>query len=119
MTTTAHRSITPAAPAESAFELYDRIEPVAIVWGSRRLFVTEYQSARRLLLQLWKLGRAQERIRGMICAAGAVPSPHLAALNCFLQHSFSAQSMKALRAGQLHRFTWSDLRHKVPIVFHR
>ena len=105
---------------ESVWELYDRIEPVAIIYGSgRRRFLNEFNSSRRLLRQLWKLGRARVTIRGMICGAGAIDRLHLAALNCYLQHRFARQSLNALRAGQLHRFTWYKMQETVPLIWHR
>ena len=105
---------------ESVWELYDRIEPVAIIYGSgRRRFLNEFKSSRRLLRQLWKLGRGRVTVRGAICALGALDPLHLAALNCYLQHGFARQSLNALRSGQLHRFTWYKLQETVPLIWHR
>lgn len=109
-----------ATLSKSVWELYDRIEPVAIIYGSgRRRFLNEFNSSRRLLRQLWKLGRARVTVRGAICTLGALDPLHLAALNCYLQHCFARQSLNALRAGQLHRFTWYKMQETIPLAWHR
>ena len=105
---------------ETTWELYDRIEPVAVVYGNgRRHFLSEYNSANRLLKQLWRLGRARVNIRGMMCHHGALSRLHVCALNCYLQHFFAVQSLNRLRCGQLHRFTWYKVQETVPIVWSR
>ena len=48
---------------------------------------------------------------------GSLDRVNLAALNVYLQHNFSRQSLKALRSGKLHRYTWHDLQHAVPLTW--
>lgn len=113
-------TVTPPPSPESTWELYDRIEPCAIIYGTgRRMFCQEFNSSRRLLKQLWRIGRGRLRIRGAVTRNGAVPHSHLAAWNCYLEHQFSAQSLNSLRAGKLHRFTWYAMQEAVPLVWVR
>ena len=104
----------------TARETYDRISPVAIVYGTgRRLYVSEFTSARRLLRELWRIGRNRLKIRGAISEMGSISPHNLGAFNCYLEHSFAAQSLNSLRAGQLHRFTWYKIQTAVPLVWIR
>jgi hypothetical protein len=102
----------------SAFELYDRISPVAILYGSQRLFVTEHNSARRLLKDLHRLGRARIEIRGMISEAGALERASIRALNCYLRYLYSRKSFRQL-AGERHRFAWYAMQREVAMAWQR
>jgi hypothetical protein len=105
--------------AESVWELYERIVPVAIIYGNgRRLEVAEFNSANRLLKELWRIGRHRLRVRGAICAAGALTPANVSAFNCYLEHHFAAQSHNAIRC-QLHRFRWYEMQRSVPLVWIR
>lgn len=98
---------------ESTFELYLRIEPVALVWAAgRRMRCAEYQSAQLLLKSLHRLGRERIDLRGVFCRRGVLCRSSLAALNAFLQHDYGRQSLKSVRC-RLHRFEWADLQRKV------
>lgn len=104
----------------TVWENYERIDPVALIYGNgKRLEVAEYNSANRLLKELWRIGRLRLRIRGMISQQGSVPPLHLAALNCYLEHQHSAQSLDALREKGLHRFNWYALQRAVPLIWTR
>ena len=101
---------------DSAFNLTEKIAPVAIVYGGGvKLFVTEANSSRRLLKELWRLGRKGIRIRGMISEAGAADRASLDALNAYLFHFYGRQSLNSLRSGQLHRLCWHDLQRAVAL----
>ncbi len=108
------------APGETFREMYDAIRPVAIVYGTgRRLYVSEFTSARRLLRELWRIGRHRLRIRGAISELGALSPRNIAAFNCYLEHSFGTQSLNNLRAGRLHRFTWYKMQREIPLTWIR
>ena len=101
----------------SSFELYQRINPVAVVYGSgRRLYVNEHSDARRLLKDLWRIGRARLQIRAVICGAGQLDRADLCAFQCYLEHKFAAQSYLQMRCA-LHRFTWYEIQRETGITW--
>lgn len=105
-------------PRFSNFEEYRKIQPVAIAYKKgARIFVSEFQDARKLLKELWRLGRAKIDLRGVISGRGALDAQNLARLNVYLQHHFSRQSLNSLRAGQLHRYTWHEMQRAVPLAW--
>lgn len=109
-----------AHPPESFWELYERIAPVAVAYRKGgRYYVQEFNSSRRLLKTLWRLGREQIEIRGLMSGLGSASPRSTAALNCYLVHLFSQQTLRQLRAGQLHRFTWHEMQRTVPIEWRR
>jgi hypothetical protein len=99
--------------------MYGRINPVVIVVAAgARLDFAEYNHAGRLLKRLWHVGKNREKIRGAICAAGALSPYNLAAWQCYLEHWHARQSMDALRASGLHRFAWYNMQRAVPLTWH-
>lgn len=108
------------ATPESAFELCERISPVALIYGrGSRLFVSEHNSSRRLLKELWRLGRKRTPVRGMICQLGALDRESVRALNCFLEHRFGRNSLNSLRAGKLHRWCWYEMQRDCSLRWRR
>jgi len=105
---------------DSAFELYEKISPVAILYGGGpRLFVSEHNSSRRLLKELHRLGKSGIRVRGMISERGALARTSLAALNCWLAHFYGPRSLTQIRADGLHRFAWYDVQRTVALEWVR
>lgn len=98
---------------DTAFERCERIEPVAILYGGKRLYVSEFNSSRRLLKELRRLGRQKIRVRGMISGRGALDRSSLRALNCYLE--FTQWHGINGRAWGLHRFAWHDLQREVAL----
>lgn len=113
------RTVNRPAPVESAFELYDRIEPVALVYrAGRRTVVEEFNSAKRLLRSLHRIGRYRRELRGMISDQGALTRESLAALNVYLCHCYGRQSLNRARCA-FHRFTWAGMRRKLGLCWVR
>lgn len=105
---------------ETIWELWHRIEPVAIVYGGgRRLHVTEHNSAPRLMRELWRLGRRRVRIRGVISEKGSLSRLSVCALNLYLRHYYSVQSLNALRVAGVHRLAWYDLQREIAVSWVR
>lgn len=114
----------PAAPrihhGESEWELVERIDPVAIMYGTGpRLFVSEHNSARRLLRELYRLGAEGVALRGMISSRGALEPASVRALNCYLQHCYAARPWPQRRADGLHRLTWYRMQEAVGLTWRR
>lgn len=105
-------------PRLSSFEEYRKINPVALAYKrGGRIYICEFQDAGKLLKELWRLGRAKIDLRGVISICGSLDAQNLAAFNVYLQHSFAKQSLNALRAGKLHRYTWHDLQREIPLCW--
>lgn len=103
---------------QSAFEDYFRIDPVAIAYRKGgRIYVSEFNHSGKLLKALHRLGRQKIPLRGLISGRGAASTESLAALNCYLEHSFARQSLARVRL-HLHRYAWHDLQRAVPVVWH-
>lgn len=102
-------------PSESTFELYQRIAPVAILYGGGpRFFVSEFQASNRLLKELWRLGRKKIDVRGMISTCGALDRASVRALNCYLQHCYGQKSLAQVRC-KCHRFAWYELQREIAL----
>ncbi len=98
---------------QSVFEMYLRIEPVALVWAAgRRLRCAEFQHAGKLLKALHRLGRQRINLRGVFCRQGVLCPGSLRALNAYLQHSYGRQSLGSVRC-RLHRFEWANVQRAV------
>ena len=106
----------PRGSNDSTFELWERIDPVAILYGSGgRLFVSEYNHSRRLLKELWRLGKERIRVRGMISTLGALDRSSVRALNCYLEHCYATNSWRYMASGNTHRHAWYDLQRAVAL----
>lgn len=106
------------APAQDindiAFYNYFKIGAVAIVFGAGARFnVSEFNSSRNLLRELWRLGRKRIPLRGMISELGALDRASLRALNVYLEHYYGRQSYASAQADGLHRYRWRDMQAEV------
>jgi hypothetical protein len=96
---------------DSAFRIAEEFSPVAIAYGS--LHVSEHNSSRRLLKELWRLGKRGVRVRGVISSRGALDSRSLAALNVYLLHVYGRKSRVQWVASGVHRHAWYDLQRRI------
>lgn len=105
--------VVPPGP-NSFWELYERIDPVAVCWRASdgRLRFSEQNSARRLLKELREIGAEGVTIVGVISDCGALDRSSLRALNCYLRHVLAVQSERQM-SGRYHRFTWYELQRAI------
>ncbi len=98
---------------DTTFSRVEQIASIGIAYGGSRLFVSEFNSSRRLLMELWRLGRKRIRVRAMISVHGALDRSSLRALNCYLEHCYGQISCRTMRSGTTHRHAWYDLQRAV------
>lgn len=101
------------------WELWIRIEPVAILYGGRggRMHVTEHNSAARLLRELYRLGREDIPIRGALSGAGALDRSSIRALNAYLRHCYAAAPWRTRSLDGLHRLAWYKIQRECALVW--
>lgn len=98
--------------SNAAFQRVEQIESVVIFFGRKRLNVFESNSSRRLLRELWKCGRKRIKVRGVICARGALSRQSLRALNVFLDCCSNLRGVRSPFAFS-HRHSWYDLQREI------
>lgn len=102
---------------DSTFEMYLRIPPVVVIYGTdRSLHASEHVSSLHLMRELSVICEKGLRIRGVLDSSrGVLTVPSLRALNCYLRHGLHrfGDCKGRLSSSPASRFAWVDLCHVV------
>ena len=115
---------TPARWDETAFDLFNRIPRVVLIFKEAgQIEVMELNHAGRLMRQLDHIGKSGVRLMGLFTAEGVADVRSVRALTVYLRHGPGLEAFRRApglyrNAHPWHKFGWRELRRHLGLRFY-